>query len=35
MLRTAYVDAVATDRERQRQGIGSAVLTRFAEETGA
>ncbi len=35
MLRTAYVDAVATDRELQRQGVGSVVLMRFAEETGA
>ncbi|HEY8598485.1 MAG TPA: GNAT family N-acetyltransferase [Thermomicrobiales bacterium] len=33
LLRTAYVDAVATDRDVQGRGIGSAVLGRFAEET--
>ena len=33
ILTAAYVDAVATDRTRQGRGIGSAVLTRFAEET--
>ena len=27
------MDAVAIDHTRQRRGIGSAVLTRFAEET--
>jgi aminoglycoside 2'-N-acetyltransferase I len=32
-LRTAYVDAVATDPSRWGQGIGSAVLSRLAEET--
>jgi GNAT superfamily N-acetyltransferase len=31
-LIAAYVDAVATDRPLQGQGIGSAVLTRLAEE---
>lgn len=32
-LTAAYVDAVATDHTLQGQGIGSAVLTRLAEET--
>lgn len=32
-LIAAYVDAVAADRALQGQGIGSAVLTRLAEET--
>ena len=31
-LRTAYVDAVATEPARQGCGVGSAVLRRFAEE---
>jgi GNAT superfamily N-acetyltransferase len=34
-LIAAYVDAVATDRALQGQGIGSAVMARFAEETSA
>jgi aminoglycoside 2'-N-acetyltransferase I len=31
-LRTAYVEAVATDPARQRQGFASAVLTRLVRE---
>jgi aminoglycoside 2'-N-acetyltransferase I len=31
-LRTAYVDAVATEPARQGRGIGSAVMRRFAAE---
>ena len=31
-LRTAYVEAVATAPERQRQGLGTAVLRRLAGE---
>ena len=30
LLRTAYVDAVSTSPAQQRQGIGSAVMTRLA-----
>jgi aminoglycoside 2'-N-acetyltransferase I len=30
LLRTAYVDAVATSPAHQRQGIGSAVMTQLA-----
>ncbi len=30
LLRTAYVDAVATSPARQREGIGSAVMRRLA-----
>lgn len=33
LLHTAYVDAVATDPVDQGRGIGSAVLTRLADET--
>ena len=33
LLHTAYVDAVATAPTDQGRGIGSAVLTRLAEET--
>jgi len=32
-LRTAYVDAVATDPTYWRRGIGGAVMSRFAAET--
>jgi GNAT superfamily N-acetyltransferase len=31
-LRTAYVDAVATEPDLQRRGIGRAVMQRLAEE---
>ncbi len=31
-LRTAYVDAVATEPDRQGRGIGSLVMRRFAQE---
>lgn len=33
LLRTAYVDAVATDPDFGRRGIGSAVMRKLAEET--
>jgi aminoglycoside 2'-N-acetyltransferase I len=33
LLRTAYVDAVATDPDLWGRGIGSAVIERLAEET--
>lgn len=33
VLRTAYVDAVATDPDFGRRGIGSAVMQRLAYET--
>jgi aminoglycoside 2'-N-acetyltransferase I len=31
LLRTAYVEAVATARDRQRQGLGATVLRRVTE----
>jgi aminoglycoside 2'-N-acetyltransferase I len=34
LLRTAYVDAVATSPAQQRQGIGSAVMTHLALAVG-
>ena len=34
LLRTAYVDAVATSPAHQRQGIGSAVMTHLAAALG-
>lgn len=34
-LRTAYVDAVATEPDYQRRGIGSAVMQRLAQEAAA
>ena len=34
LLRTAYVDAVATSPAHQRQGIGSAVMTQLASAVG-
>ena len=34
LLRTAYVDAVATSPAHQRQGIGSAVMTHLASAVG-
>jgi aminoglycoside 2'-N-acetyltransferase I len=34
LLRTAYVDAVATSPAQQRQGIGSAVMTQLASAIG-
>lgn len=32
LLRTAYVEAVAVEPDRQGQGVGSALLTRLASE---
>jgi aminoglycoside 2'-N-acetyltransferase I len=34
LLRTAYVDAVSTSPARQRQGVGSAVMSHLASALG-